>query len=212
MSIWAQVADSVIEGNRQYGADGILTQQAYTLPEKPCADCGMGGFFQYFLEIRGNDIEGEYDWNVDCSASGIATGIAAAAWDDAAPPILGYGVSISHNVVSHADAAQGGAIAQVATWYVGPSPNRWNLADNLLIHHNTILDIAGPPALRICGRSSPARMGISFPPQPIAWHTVLYANSCRNVSQSLAPGGAVDAIRVCPSSVSDSCECANGVP
>lgn len=211
ISIWAQVADSVIDGNRQYDTDGILTQQAYILPEKPCADCGMGGSFEYFLEIRGNLIEGEYNWNVDCSASGIATGIAAAPWNDPAPPTLGYGVSISHNIVSNADAALGGAIAQMASWYAGPSPNRWALTENVLIHHNSIRDIAGPPALSICGHGR-ARTGISFPAQEIAWGTVLYANSCSNVSQPLDLGGGVGTIRVCPSSSSDSCECSTTSP
>lgn len=208
--MWAQTADSVIDGNRQYDTDGILTQQAYTLPEKPCPDCGMGGFFQFFLEIRGNLIEGEYDWNADCSASGIAAGIAAAPWNDALPPTLGYGVSISHNVITHADAAQGGAIAQVASWYVGPTPYRWLLSDNMLIHHNTIRDVDGSPASQKCSRRHP-RIGINFPAQEVAGRTVLYANSCVNVSQNLG-GAANGAIRVCPSSRPDSCECASTQP
>jgi hypothetical protein len=35
---------------------------------------------------------------------------------------------------------------------------------------------------------------------------VLYANSCRNVSMPIGPGG-IDTVKVCPSSVHDSCEC-----
>ncbi len=49
-------------------------------------------------------------------------------------------------------------------------------------------------------------MGIAFPDAAIAWRTVLYANSCKNVSTPLGKGG-VDTINVCPSSASDSCEC-----
>jgi hypothetical protein len=59
--LWAQSADSVIEGNRQYDSDGILLQENYGLPKRPCQDCNMESFFQYFLEIRNNIIDGEYD-------------------------------------------------------------------------------------------------------------------------------------------------------
>jgi len=206
ISVWAQIADSAIEGNRQYDTDGILTQQAYILPEHPCADCGMAGFFQYFLEIRANTIDGEYDWNTDCSASGIAMGLAAAPWQDAEPPTVSFGNSISHNHVRHADAAQGGAIAQVASWSPGPPPYRWALSDNLLIHHNAISDMDGPRALALCGKSH-ARIGINLPAQPIAWHTVLYGNSCSDVPVPIA-GDGVDTVRICPSDAKDSCECA----
>ena len=91
IGMWAQTADSVIAGNRQYDTDGILTQQIYSLPERPCADCNMESLLQYFLEIRNNLIDGEYDWNNDCSASGIAAGLAAAPWNDPDPPTVSYG-------------------------------------------------------------------------------------------------------------------------
>lgn len=206
IGIWAQAADSVIEGNRQYDSDGILTQQAYILPEKPCPDCTMGGFFQYFIEIRGNTIDGEYQWDSDCSSSGISAGIAAAPWNDADPPTVAYGVSISHNIVRHADGLHGGAIAQAASWHVGPKPNRWVLSDNQLIHHNSISDIAGARAGTRC-EASRARIGINFPTEAVAWRTVLYQNSCVNVSQPLNEAGGVDTIHVCDSAPKDSCEC-----
>lgn len=204
--LWAQSADSVIEGNRQFDSDGIILQQNYELPEKPCQDCSMYSFFQYFLEIRKNMIDGEYDWDTDCSASGITAGIAAAPWDDPAPPTVGYGVSIAHNVIRHADAAHGGAIAQMSSWYPGPEPHRWALSNNMLIHHNSLRDIDGPAALRICGGGQ-ARIGISFPLPDIAWRTVLYANSCENVSQPIGIQSGVETIRVCPSGALSSCEC-----
>ena len=212
IGMWAQSADSVIEGNRQFDTDGILTQQGYILPERPCTDCGMMGFFQYFLEIYGNTVDGEYAWGVDCSASGITTGIAAAPWDDPDPPTVGYGVSIAHNLIRRADAAQGGAIAQFASWYPGPKPERWALSDNQLIHHNSIREVDGPPALAKCGRSHP-RIGINIPVQAIAWRTVLYANSCIDVAQPLERGGGVDTIAVCPPpGAPNSCECMSGQP
>jgi hypothetical protein len=206
IGLWAQSADSVIEGNRQYDTDGILFQQNYIVAEHPCTNCTMGSFFHSFLEIRANTIDGEYDWDIDCSASGIAAGVAAAPWGDASPPTVGYGVSISHNTIRHADAVPGGAITQMESWYSGPEPHRWPLSDNMLIYHNLIQDIEGPRATPKCASSHP-RMGITFPHSDTAWHTVLYANSCSHVSVPIGSGG-VDIVRVCPSSATDSCECA----
>lgn len=211
IGMWAQAADSVIEGNRQFDTDGILTQQAYILPQKPCADCGMMGYFQYFLEIRANLIDGEYDWEVDCSGSGITTGIAAAPWDDPDPPTVAYGVSVSHNIIRHADATRGGAIAQVASWYAGPEPGRWMLSVNQLIHHNAISEVDGSRARAKCATAH-GRIGISFPAEPIAWRTVLYANSCAKVSQPIEKRGGVETVSACPSSAADSCECRTDVP
>jgi hypothetical protein len=205
VGLWGQSADTVFAGNHQYDSDGIGVQQNYGAPEHPCADCTMMGFFTFFLEIRGNVVDGEYDWSNDCSRSGVTAGVAAAPWEDGPPPTVGFGVSISHNTIRHADAQYGGAIAQVNTWFNGPEPQRWPLSDNMLIHHNSIADIDGPRALRICGTSRP-RIGIAFPDPAIAWRTVLYANSCKNVSMPIGPGG-IDTVKVCPSSAPDSCEC-----
>jgi hypothetical protein len=217
VGLWAQTADTVFAGNHQYDSDGIFAQQNYAfvtqdyqVSERPCADCTMMGFFNFFLEIRDNVVDGEYDWANDCSRSGIGVGVAAAPWaDDGPPPTVGFGVSISHNTIRHADEQYGGAIAQVNTWYAGPEPHRWPLSDNLLIHHNSITDIDGPRALPVCGTSRP-RIGIAFPDPAIAWRTVLYANSCKNVSMPIGPGG-IDTVKVCPSSVPDSCECPQAI-
>jgi hypothetical protein len=203
--LWAQSADSVIAGNSQYDSDGIFVQQSYAVPEHPCPDCTMEGFFHFFLDIHNNLIEGKYDWDSDCSSSGITAGVAAAPWDVGAPPTVGFGITIAHNTIKHADAQHSGGIAQLDTWLTGPEPHHWPLSDNLLIHHNVISDIQGTRAASKCG-SNHARVGISFPDAPIAWRTVLYANECRDVSTPIGPGG-VDTITVCPSSTSNSCEC-----
>jgi hypothetical protein len=205
IALWAQSVDSVIAGNHQYDSDGIFVQTVYVTPEHPCADCTMQGYFHSFLDIRANVVDGEYDWVNDCSASGIAVGLGAAPWGDATPPTVGFGISISHNVIRRADAQYGGAIAQLNSWLAGPEPHRWPLSDNMLIHHNSITDIDGARALPICGTSRP-RTGIAFPDPGIAWHTVLYANSCKNVSTPVG-GGGVGTIKVCPSPAQDSCEC-----
>jgi hypothetical protein len=203
--MWAQSADTIIAGNHQYDSDGIFVQQAYVVPEHPCANCTMQGYFQSFLAIHDNTIDGEYDWDSDCSASGIALGIAVAPWEKSAPPTVGFGVSISHNTIRHADAQRSGAIAQLDSWYAGPEPHRWPLSDNAIIQHNAISDIQGSPARAGCGPAH-ARVAIGFPDPPVAWRTVLYANSCRNVRRALAAGG-VDVTKVCPSPVADSCDC-----
>jgi hypothetical protein len=211
IGLWAQTADSVVAGNDQHDSDGILVQQNYAFQHldspspTPCPSCSEMGFFNYFLEIRENVIDGEYDWSNDCSRSGIALGVGAAPGGAYPPPTVGFGVSISHNTVGHADAQYGGGIAQLNTAWIGPAPHRWPLSDNVLIYHNSIVNIDGPRALAICGASHP-RVGIAFPSPAIAWRTVLYANSCRNVTTPIGDGG-VNATRVCPSSVSDSCEC-----
>jgi hypothetical protein len=209
IALWAQSADSVIEGNRQFDSDGIVVQQNYELPREACKDCNMQSFFQYFLEIRANTVNGEYDWQTDCGTSGVTAGVAAAPWNDPIPPTVGYGISIAHNLITRADAARGGAIAQVSSWYPGPEPHRWALSNNMLIHHNSIRDVDGPPALKVCANGK-ARIGINFPQPEIAWRTVLYANSCTNVSQPLGQAGGVDTIRVCASGSASSCECREG--
>ncbi len=213
IELWAQTVDTVLAGNQQYDSDGIFVQQNYgfvtqnyAASEHPCADCTILAFFNFFLEIRDNVVDGEYDWANDCSRSGIGVGVAAAPWaGDGPPPTVGFGVSISHNSIRHADEQLGGAIAQANTWFSGPEPHRWPLSDNMLIHHNSIADIDGARALAVCGTGRP-RLGIAFPDTPIAWRTVLYANSCKNVSTAIGPGG-IDTIEVCPSSANDSCEC-----
>lgn len=203
--LWAQSADSVIAGNHQYDSDGIFLQQNYILPEHPCADCTMQGFFQSFVEVRDNVVDGEYDWPSDCSGSGIVVGVAAAPWGDPPPPTVGFGISLSHNTIRRADARHGGAIGQLNSWYAGPAPHRWPLSDSMLIYHNALADIDGPRALPGCD-SGHARIGIAFPDSPTAWRTVLYANSCTNVSVPLGAGG-INTQEVCPSSGQDSCEC-----
>jgi hypothetical protein len=206
ITMWAQSADSVIAGNRQYDSDGIFVQQNYVVPEHPCPDCAMETYLQAFLEIRENIIDGEYDWNNDCSRSGIGIGTAAAPWGSGPPPTVGFGVSVSHNAIRHADGQEGGAISQLDSWYAGAAPHRWPLSDNVIIQHNLISNIDGTSAMPICGASHRPRAGITFPDFPIAWRTVLYGNSCRSVAKPVGDGG-IDTQKVCPSSRSDSCEC-----
>jgi hypothetical protein len=204
--MWAASADSVIAGNSQHDADGILVQQAYIAPERPCKDCTMASFFNAFLEIRDNDIDGEYDWASNCSSSGIIAGIAASSAGDPQPPTVGFGVHIAYNRIQHAAAPQGAAIDIVATGEAGPPPHVWALSENLLVDHNAIADVTGAEARPGCGPRRP-RTGIGFPQPAIAWDTVLYANRCTQVALPLATGGGIRTQRVCPAGAQPSCEC-----
>jgi hypothetical protein len=207
ISLWAQMADSVVEGNRLYDSSGILLQQNYVLPEKTCADCGAVVYSEYFTEIRANSIIGEYDWDSDCSSSGIIAGVAASPDQGSMPPVLGYAVSISHNLIQHADGSGGGAISFTQSWWPGPPPHRWPLANNTLVYANDIRDIpSGPPKI-ICnkGKLTP-RVGIRFPEAQLTSNSVLYGNSCTNVSFPLERRGN-ETTDVCPSSAKQSCEC-----
>jgi hypothetical protein len=204
--LWAQTADTVVAGNRQFDTDGILVQQSYRPPRQRCKYCSAETFYQTFLSIRDNLIHGEYDWALDCSASGIQLASSAAPWGSI-PPVLGYGISIAGNTVLRADGEFGGGLSIFQDWYAGPPPHRWPLLDNLLVFHNTFENISGRPAVASCVPSHP-RVGIAFAGAGLAWHTVLYANSCRATPGGIALGG-VDTVRACSSARKD-CECRSG--
>ena len=207
IGLWAQTSDSAVEGNRQYDTDGILYLQSYSAvdPEQP--EFTSWTFFQSFLEIRGNRIEGKYDWDADCSSSGIMGAQSAAPTPASPPPTVGYGVSIARNTVVHADGAHGGAISIALAWTAGPPPNNWTLVDNTLIHHNTIKDIAGAAPHRRCETGAwGRRIGINLD-QSMVWRTSLYANSCTNVTTRLYDR-ATHTLRLCPANArQDDCEC-----
>jgi hypothetical protein len=202
---WAQTADSTIEGNVQYDTDGISIQQNYSAIDKDCPSCTSGTFYQYFLEIRGNTIDGEYDWKSDCSQSGILLSHSAAPTPASPPPVLGYGVSIARNIIRHADALRGGAISVALTWHQGPPPHDWDTIESLLIHNNTIEAIDGRPPERQCDVEQKTRLGINLHQAQMVHGTVLYGNSCSSVAEGINDS-ARDTIRVCPRGAR-SCEC-----
>jgi len=210
IGLWAQTADSAVEGNRQYDTDGILLQQAYSATDPTCKTCEPATNFQDFVEIRDNTVDGEYRWDSACSLSGILGSYAASPTSRSPPPILSYGVSIAHNTIIHADGDRGGAIDYLSTWYKGPPPYRWPLVDNLLVHHNTLRDIDGAPPREECGYRQPARIGIKLDGPDNVWRSVLYANTCERVSIPLSDLGS-ETVRVCPDKANAaSCECTQG--
>jgi hypothetical protein len=204
IAVWAPTLDSAVEGNVQYDTDGITLHQHYTAEDDACPTCVAGHTLQAFVEVRGNVIEGEYDWDSDCSRSGIQLTYGASPTPASPPPPVGFGVSIVGNTVVHADGLRGGAISLPLAWHEGPAGN-WRLVDNTLIQHNLIRDLEGSVPRRSCDEAQTARTGIQlFKPGVSA--SVLYGNSCVNVARPVADTGA-NTVRVCPSPALDSCEC-----
>lgn len=203
---WAQTADSVIEGNRQKDTSGIQFQQAYSIKAASCAECGNSMMFQTALEIRGNTVDGEYAWLSDCSESGITGSYAASPTPESPPPVLSFGVSISHNTLSRADGFRGGAVDITSSWFRGPPPDDWPLVQNMLIFGNVIRDISGPPPVPLCRRPMRARIGIRLDGPGNIRDAVLYDNACERVDTALDDKGTRTA-RICSSSQQDRCEC-----
>ena len=211
IAMWAGSSDSAIEGNQLYDTSGILYSLAYGVQSSQYGTSPSTAF-QTFLDIRNNIVDGEYSWGTSCSYSGIRGWYGASPDAPSAPPIEAYGVSISHNSVTSADDLNGGAIALTKAWYGGPPPSTWQYAENTLVFLNSNNNITNPPSApsssyAICARTF-SRQGIHFD-DPLAWHTVLYGNSCSNVAQSLSDQGTAS-LRVCTagSVPANSCECA----
>jgi len=205
ITLWLPSADSVIEGNVQYDSSGILFNQSFSAKGPTCPECRNEVSLQTALEIRGNRIDGEYDWSSDCSQSGIMGFYGASPTPESPPPVTGFGVSISHNSITHADGLKGGAIDLVPSWYTGPPPGHWNLIENPLIFANEIRDVAGPPPRPICRYGQGERLGIRVGEPGNVSDAVLHANRCQQTTVSLRDQGRAT-VRVCPSNA-DSCEC-----
>ncbi|MDE2306051.1 MAG: hypothetical protein KGL34_10850 [Gammaproteobacteria bacterium] len=206
ISLWAQMGDSVIASNRQYDSDGIVMQQAFSARAADCAECATSAIIQSFNEIRDNRVEGEYRWDSACSLSGIQASFAASPTASHPPPVLGYGVLVSHNVIDHADGSLGGAIDVLPTWYVGPPPHRRPLVENMLLDQNVLRHIDGPAPRDECGVHQRHRTGIRLAGDGEIWNTILSGNRCEEVERPLLDHG-VGTVRVCAADSRGSCEC-----
>lgn len=206
ISIWGESADIAVEGNRQFDTDGILFQQQYAAEESDCADCRATTTIPSFLEIRGNQIAGEYDWDSACSISGIMASYAAAPNLHASPPPLSFAVSIAHNDIAHADGLGGGAISIQPTWYRGPEGYLKPLVQGIVIDHNRLASIAGRSTHPACGYPSSPRTGIRLAGGSNVAGTVLYGNSCRDVATQLMDRAVLTEL-VCDRFGPTSCEC-----
>jgi len=209
ISVWGESADSVVEGNRQYDTDGIVFEQGYGAFDSACADCKAWTSMPSYLEIRDNWIEGEYDWASACSLSGITGSYAASPSPHALPPLLSFGVSVSHNRIMHADGLRGGAISIAPTWFRGPAGYTRPLLEGLTVDHNLIQGVSGAPPQPACGYSQDGRYGIDLQGDDrYIDATVLYRNVCEDVSVPLRDHG-VHTKRLCDSQDTKSCECIN---
>ena len=206
IAIWTPSADLVVEANRQWDTNGILFAQGYSVTTPSCPTCGNGTFFQTALDIRGNRVEGEYDWTSDCSNSGIQGTFGASPTPESPPPVVGFGISISHNIVIHADAYRGGGIDIPLTSYPGPPPGNWPFIESLLIFHNQLRDLDGRPPDGKCHRGQRERSGIHLEGQDNIRYSVLYGNRCERVSTPLADSGS-HTLKICPTASEGSCEC-----
>ena len=150
ISIWANTTDSVVAFNRQSGTNGIVFQQIDT------------SIHQYFLELRGNQIDGVYD--AKRGFAGI-TGSHGAA-PDRDPPIASFGPTIANNRISLGAGATQAAISMPPTWYRGPAPYRWPLIDRPLIFGNQL---------------TRAARGVDIPKESLVRNAVLFENRCSDV-------------------------------
>jgi hypothetical protein len=206
ISLWTSIADSVVDGNEQTETDGIGFLQAYSAHGPSCPDCASSAAVVTALEIRGNKINGEYDWSSDCSWSGIHGYFVATPTPEAPPPWLGFGIVIANNEITHADGQRGGAIQIARAGPSGPAPGTWPISENILIYANTLRDLSGPPPRAVCAQRQSTRSGIRIEGDRNIRDTVLAGNLCEGVAIALEDSGA-GTIRVCPAAGADSCEC-----
>ena len=209
IGFWTPVADSVIQSNRQFDSDGIEYLQGYAAKTASCRDCMGSASHATALEIRANLIDGEYDWDSDCSWSGVRGYYWATPTPEAPPPIVGFGTVIAHNSIIHADGQRGGAIDIASAGpvgLVGPPPGNWTMVQNVLIFGNLIRDIAGALPRPACHDSQRQRVGIHLEGQQIIRDAVLEGNRCEGVDHFLDDAGA-DTAALCSPGAGQTCEC-----
>jgi hypothetical protein len=180
ISIWAPTTDSVVALNRQFDTNGIAFQQL----AKP------GGLVaQYFLEIRGNEIDGDYDPRRGEGQAAIRASHGAA--EIGIPPVANFGTVIAGNVIRRTEAATGAALRIAPTWFRGPAPHRWPLIDRLLVYGN---GFAGSPG------------GFDIAADSLLRNAVFLDNTCRKDDRG-APPARGRSLMLCPTP-GPYCECA----
>jgi hypothetical protein len=153
----------------------------------PKGDFSSFASFVYFTEIRGNKISGEFDFDNQKSFSGIR--LLYGSDPDSPSPVLGYGISISHNTIHHADGMNGGAITIVPGWWRSPTLYQYK---RVLIHHNQISDIKRVDDNGVCLpfllHQIDGGVGIHVQ-EPFTWNTVVYANEMTDVCHEIVDHG-----------------------
>jgi hypothetical protein len=202
ISLWAQATDSAIAGNTQMDTDGILLHPYTAERGTECANCEHSSFAVYSSEIRGNQINGEYDANNDCSPSGIALNIGSTA-GAAPPPVMAYGLSIAHNQITRADAEGGGSIALS---YSGPPKLSSPLVSGTMIFDNAIVGARSKP-LKGCRRPGATRAAaIQMGNSRAAQKSVISQNTCPDARTSIAAEPLWGRV-VCGETASAQCGC-----
>lgn len=190
MSYYGMTSDSSFEGNRLYESAGFVMPSVFARYLDVPNYFLLMQSFSYFNEVRNNSIIDEVDYDSGCSLSGIqvwfggTTGTTQPPDTLPSPVVTGYGLSIAHNQIVHADGLRGGAISFAETWWVPPGSKMWL---NSLVHHNRIADLPNtPPTTTTVNQCSGTTVSCDVPARSICTNlrmdvvhdTVLYANSC----------------------------------
>jgi hypothetical protein len=207
ISLYAQMGDSATEGNTLTDTGGILLWHTFQQVDPGAQVSAPQSALQTSNEVRANVIDGAFSYGA-AATSGITLSYSATP-DTAPPPVLGFGIAISHNSITAAG-DRFGAVALSPGWYVGPqsanlSTSAWKVADSTLIFLNSLNNV---------GMSGSNSVGIgqsanwSSQDAPIEWRSVMYGNVCsgrRPISPLLDNG--MSTVRYCPTVSADSCEC-----
>jgi hypothetical protein len=167
-------ADSVVAGNRQYDSDGIYLNLRYFATDPAAPGYNPDIRTHYFVEVRQNVIAQEYDAANAASQSGIRLNLSAAPTPTYPPPVLGYGITLAHNTINHADSLYGaiGPFSGFGSSVCGPDPDNWPVIQHLLLDHNTLTDLVGGTGIGL--------------PLACLWHTILLQNTVTNVTTPLS--------------------------
>ena len=189
IALSANMSDSVVDSNVLFDTNGIDVTHEYTV-EDPRLHRTAGAALQYFLTIRDNVIDHEYQWESDASWSGIQFGYAISPTAGVVPPVGGYAELVTGNTVIKADGLRGGAISYAPTWYEGPpGAPPFAFIEGALVFANRLSDVRGKPAGAAAGYRSaglgPRRVGI-FVADQLVDNLVLRGNRCTGVDVPLA--------------------------
>ena len=194
----AMTADSTAEGNAQYDTAGIMISPGYSVESEYNYPAWQR--FAYFLDVRGNELAGEPDYDSACSWAGVSLWHGAVSGPPEnmppSPAVLGYGVSIAKNSISHSDSIRGGAIAFADTWF---EPNGSRMYVNTLIYGNEISNLPPPTSPTVasmsacsgsfdCGDNPIRQVGIHIK-MPLIHATVLSDNTFTQVFTPLIDNG-----------------------
>lgn len=198
IGLGAMMSDSTAEGNAQHQTAGILITPAYSI-EDP-SNFTAWQRFSYFIDVRGNELAGEPDYDSACSWAGVSMWHGAASGPPEnmppSPVVLGYGVSVARNSISRSDSIRGGAIAFADTWW---EPNGSRMYVNTLIYGNAISNLPPPASSSFesmntcagafhCGDTPIRELGIHIK-MPLIHATVLSENTFTDVLTPLIDNG-----------------------